>query len=81
MEIRRKVIGETTIVTERVCKEFKSKNVTRQVVEKRTVKAIVLDCGHKISFSHFNKVPTKNTRCYECEQLEQEQIKKWVKEL
>ena len=66
-EIRRKVIGETTITTESVTKEFKSKNITRQIIERRTVKAIELDCGHKINCATFTKVPTKNTRCYDCE--------------
>jgi hypothetical protein len=67
MEIRRQVVGESTITTEDIKKEFVSKNVTRQIIERKTVKAIELDCGHKISCANFNKVPTKNTRCCECE--------------
>ena len=66
-EVRQNIIGTEDITKERILKEFKSKNVTRQIIEKRTVKAIKLECGHKISFSNFAKVPTKNTRCYECE--------------
>ena len=50
-------------------KEFKSKNITRQIIERRTILAIKLDCGHKISVKSFNVVPTKNTRCYECESI------------
>jgi len=67
-EIRRKVVGLGEIKTETIRKEKKTRNTVTQTIIRKTVKAIVLDCGHKIEVTRFNKVPTSNTRCYECEQ-------------
>ena len=65
--VRRKVVGSCTVVKEVVKKRFESKNILREIVERKTFGAIELDCGHKILASDFNKVPTNNTMCYECE--------------
>lgn len=67
MEVRRKVIGEGEITIERVKKEVKTKNTIKQTISREVTRAIKLDCGHLIAVTLFNKVPTNNTRCYECE--------------
>lgn len=71
MEIRRKVVGECELVTERIKKEFKTSNVTRQIIERVARKAVKLECGHVIS-SGQGYLPKSNARCYECEKQEVE---------
>lgn len=66
-EIRRKVIGEGELVTERIKKEFVSKNVTRQIIERTVRKAAKLECGHLID-ARQGYLPTSNARCHECEE-------------
>lgn len=66
-EVRRNVVGECEIVTETVKKCRSTKNVKTETVIRRTEKAVLLGCGHKIPYSSFQKVPTKNTRCYDCQ--------------
>lgn len=69
MNIRRNVVGFDVITTETIKKERKTKNIIIQTIVRTTSKAIKLDCGHLISVTRFNKVPTKNTRCTQCEEL------------
>ena len=64
--IRRNIVGFGEIINERIKKKKKKKNTLEQVIVRKTTKAIVLDCGHKIKVTRFKKVPTKNTQCYEC---------------
>jgi len=64
--IRRNIVGFGEIIEERIKKENKTKNTLEQVIVRKITKAIILDCGHKIKVTRFNKVPTKNTECYEC---------------
>ena len=66
-EIRRKVAGDCEIVREFITKTKQTKNVLTEKITRVTVQAIILDCGHKIEKGIFTKVPTNNTRCYECE--------------
>lgn len=61
-----KIIGKKTIVTEKVKKESKTKNTLTQLIVRKSVEAIVLECGHSIPVTEFNKVPTKNTYCKIC---------------
>lgn len=70
--MRRKVVGESEIVTERIKKEIRTKNTLKQTIERVTVKAIKLECGHLIAVTSFNKAPTSNTFCYECSDGESE---------
>jgi len=55
------------ITTEEITKERKRKNIIEQTVKRRTVKNLVLECGHKIPVLEFCKIPEKNTRCKICE--------------
>jgi hypothetical protein len=71
MEARRKIVGETLIVTERIKKSRQTRNVLTETVIRESVKALVLECEHKIPVTKFNKVPTNNTRCYECEMVKE----------
>ncbi len=64
---RSKVVGTEDVVEEKIKKERATKNTLTQIIERRTVANIVLDCGHKIPVTHFNKVPSSNTHCIECE--------------
>ena len=66
-DIRRNIVGESEIISEWVKKEIRTKNTLTQTIIRKTVKAIVLECGHKIVVTNFNKVPIKNTNCYECD--------------
>ncbi len=66
-EIRRKVVGFSEIITDEIKKERRTRNVLTQTIIRKTVGAIVLDCGHKVEVTKYTKVPSNNTRCYECE--------------
>lgn len=67
-EVRRKVTGETWITVDTQVKCTTTKNTVKSVIHRTSTRAIVLDCGHAIEVTRFNKVPTNNTRCYDCEQ-------------
>lgn len=64
--MRRKVVGESEIVTERIKKEIRTKNTLKQTIEKVTVKAIKLECGHLVAVTRYKKVPKNNTTCWRC---------------
>ena len=63
---RRKVVGDGEIVFEQVVNEVAFKHHTIKTIRVTTAKSIVLECGHQIPKSHFNKAPTMNTWCMEC---------------
>lgn len=65
--VRRKVIGECVIAEERIISTKRTKNVIKQRIERVHTRAIELECGHKIPVTNFNKVPTSNTQCFECD--------------
>ena len=67
---RRNIIGECVIVTEVISKETDTKNVRTQKITRKTTRAIVLDCGHKIDLTIFTKAPKFNTWCRECKTIE-----------
>ena len=69
--VRRRVVGLTVVIEEYVKKERKTKNILTQTIVRKTLKAIELDCGHKIPFKNFHKIPTNNTNCYECPAAEE----------
>ena len=56
------------IITECIKKSFKTKNTHREEITRRTSKAILLECGHKIYINRWpkGKVPKNKTTCWEC---------------
>lgn len=64
---RRKVVGEAWIYVDEVIKTTTTKNTMKCVIHRTRTRAILLECGHKIEVTRFNKVPTLNTRCHACE--------------
>ena len=66
--VRKKIVGETTIVLEKVISERHTKNLKVEKIEKRTERALKLECGHVVSCLDYpNKVPKTSTDCVECE--------------
>ena len=59
---------EDKIITETIKKSFKTKNTLREEVTRRTCKALLLECGHKIRINRWdkNKVPKYKTTCFKC---------------
>lgn len=67
-EERRNIVGETWIVEDRVLNTAKTKNTERLTIRRTRTRALLLECGHAIAVTRFmSKIPTKNTRCPECE--------------
>lgn len=66
-EIRRKVVGIGTAITETIKNEKSTKNTKTQKVERKYIKCIVLDCGHFIPVTAIpGKTPTNNCACRQC---------------
>jgi phosphate/sulfate permease len=65
----RKIVGTDSIVIEKVKKEVRSKNITKQTVVRTATAAIVLDCGHMLPVTLFSKVPANSTRCLVCARI------------
>jgi hypothetical protein len=66
---RRKVVGETEIITDRVTRKKEYKYVTNQKIERRIQKAYILECEHKVDK---HKEGTKSCYCYDCYNLSDE---------
>ncbi len=62
-----KIIGEVWVTEERIKKQRSSKNVIVETVIRTTTRNIDLECGHRIKCTEFNKVPSNQTKCLECE--------------
>jgi intein/homing endonuclease len=71
-EARRKIIGETWIEIDKVVKVTETKNTIKSVIHRTKVRAISLECGHSIEVTRFQKVPTSNTLCHECDRPRRE---------
>ena len=67
-EVRCNVVGDGEVVLERIKEVYDYKRVSRQTLDRVIIKTIKLSCGHEIDTRFFKKIPTKNTRCYECEE-------------
>ena len=70
MTISRRVSGHSVEVTEKIKKSAETANIKTETVIRKTVKVLVLECGHKIPLTAFNIVPSQQTRCKQCEELE-----------
>jgi hypothetical protein len=62
--VRRDVVGECDVVTEKVEIHKKWVNVTVEKITRTFSKHLVLSCGHVLPRAQFKKV--SNTRCEEC---------------
>ena len=62
--VRRDVVGECDVVTEKVEIHKKWVNVKVEKITRTFTKHLVLTCGHVVSRAQFKKV--SNTRCEEC---------------
>jgi hypothetical protein len=62
--VRRDVVGECDVVTEKVEIHKKWVNVRVEKITRTFEKHLVLSCGHVLPRARFKKV--KNTRCEEC---------------
>ena len=66
-DARRKIVGETLICVDVVAKETITKNTAKSVIHRTRTRALLLECGHAIEVTRFNKVPTRNTICHVCD--------------
>lgn len=66
-DARRKIVGETFIHVDVVVKEIITKNTAKSVIHRTRTRALLLECGHSIEVTRFNKVPTRNTICHVCD--------------
>lgn len=64
---RRKIVGETWINADVVVKERITKNTAKFVIHRTRTRALLLECGHALEVTRFNKVPTRNTVCHACD--------------
>lgn len=66
-----KIVGECWVETtsEKVLSTRETANTKRRVVEVShySVRSLLLECGHTVPVTHFQKVPTTRTECTECE--------------
>jgi len=62
---RKRICGEKEVVTEKVLRTFKTKNITREKIERRTAKCFVLECGHCVEVSGSQK-NCRTAFCSEC---------------
>jgi len=60
------IVGTDVIIEEQIKSEWKTKNILTQKIVRKTINCIVLECGHKILVTRFNKVPSNRTDCREC---------------
>jgi len=61
-----KIIGESFIVEEVTKKERITKNIKTETIVRTTTRAILLECGHKVSVVNLNKVPKLRRDCWQC---------------
>lgn len=66
-DARRKIVGETWIDVDVVVKERITKNTAKFVIHRTRTRALLLECGHALEVTRFNKVPTRNTVCHACD--------------
>jgi hypothetical protein len=66
-DARRKIVGETFIHVDVVVKEIITKNTAKSVIHRTRTRALLLECGHPVEVTRFNKVPTRNTICHVCD--------------
>lgn len=69
-DARRKIVGETfihVIHIDVVVKETITKNTAKSVIHRTRTRALLLECGHAIEVTGFNKAPTRNTICHVCD--------------
>ena len=64
-DFRRKVVSEGEIIKEKIRKTYLSKNVYTEIIERKTYKALILECGHYIKLSDLN-IRLKTTKCHDC---------------
>ena len=62
-EFSRKVVGEDVIIEEYKYTKMESKNVHREIIERSTYNAYILECGHKAYKKRDN---AKTLHCHAC---------------
>jgi mRNA deadenylase 3'-5' endonuclease subunit Ccr4 len=60
---KKKIVGEGVIVDELKYTKMRSKNVHREIIERQTTRAYILECGHK---EYFRSNSAKTAHCHEC---------------